>query len=82
MDEVDSYLEDDINNLMNDSDTEFVMEESLGNELYSDEGSLNLLVPEASYHVAQNPAINKTLEEGSNKAEEEVKGKGQKKRQK
>ena len=54
LDEVNSDLEDDIDNLMNDSDTEFVSEESLENELDSDDEPLNLLVPEANYHVVEN----------------------------
>ena len=54
LDEINSDLEDDIDNLMNDSDTEFVSEESLENELDSDDEPLNLLVPEANYHVVEN----------------------------
>ena len=54
LDEVNSDLEDDIDNLMNDSDTEFVSEESLENELDSDDKPLNLLVSEANYHVVEN----------------------------
>ena len=34
---------------MNNSDTEFVLKESLQNELDSDDAPLNLLVPEANY---------------------------------
>ena len=37
LDGVNSDLEDDIDNLMNDSDTEFVLEESLKNGLDSDD---------------------------------------------
>ena len=70
MDEVNSDLEDDINNLMNDLDTEY-----LENELVSDDEPLRLLMPEANYHVVENPTIEKSLEEGSSKAEKEVKGK-------
>ena len=95
-----SDLKDDIDNLMNDSETEFVLEESLENELDSDDEPLNLLVPsetefvleesleneldsddeplnllvpEANYNVVENPAIEKTLEEGSCKAVKKVK---------
>ena len=57
LDEVNSDLEDDIDNLMIDWDTEFVLEESLENELDSDDKPLNLLVPEANYNVVENPAI-------------------------
>ena len=73
LDEVNSDLEDDIDNLMNDLDAEFVLEESLENELNSDDKPLNLLVPEANYHVVENPTSEKTLEEGDAKAEKEVK---------
>ena len=50
LDEVHSDLEDDIDNLMNKSDTEFVLEQSLENELDFDDESLSLIVPEANYH--------------------------------
>ena len=49
LDEVRSDPENDIDNLMNDSDTEFVLKESLENELNSDDDPLNLLVLEANY---------------------------------
>ena len=76
LDEVNSDL-DDIDNLMNDSTTEFVLTESLENELDSNDKPLDLLVPEANY-VVENPTIEKALEEGSRKAEKEVKGKSKK----
>ena len=47
LDEVNSDL-DDIDNLMNDSTTEFVLTESLENELDSNDKPLDLLVPEAN----------------------------------
>ena len=77
--EINSSLEDDIDCLMNNLDTEIVLKESLGNELDSDDEPLKLLVPEANYHVAENQTIEKTLEEGCSKAEKEVKGKKQRK---
>ena len=46
---------------MNDSDTEFVWHEILENEFDSDDEPLNLLVPEANYHVAEHPTIEKKL---------------------
>ena len=49
LDVVDSGLEGDLDNLMYDSDTEFVLEESLENELDSDDEPLNLLVAETNY---------------------------------
>ena len=48
LDEVNSDLEEDIGKLMNNSETEFVFEESLKNESDSDDEPLNLLVPEAN----------------------------------
>ena len=50
LDEVHSDLEDDIHNLMNKSDTEFLLEQSLENELDFDDESLNLIVPGTKYH--------------------------------
>ena len=63
---------------MNDLDTQFVLEESLENELDSDGEILNLHVPDANYHVVENPPIEKALEQSSGKAEKEVKGKKKK----
>ena len=79
LDEVNSDLENDIDNLMNDSDTEIGLEETLENELDSDDEPINLLVPEANYHVVGNPTIEKTLEEGNSKADKEVKRKSKEK---
>ena len=68
LDEVNSDLEDNFDNLMNDLDTEFVLEEGLENELDSDDETLNSLVPEAKYHIVENPTIGKSFEEVSCKA--------------
>ena len=57
---------------MNDSDTKFVLQESLEIELDSDDEPLNVLIPEANYYVVENATIKKTLEEGRSKAEKEV----------
>ena len=57
LDEVISELKDNIDNLMNISRSEFVLEEILENELGSDDEPLNLLVPEANYHVAENLSV-------------------------
>ena len=48
LDEVNSDLDDEIDNLMKYLDTEIVLEESLENELDSDDETLNLLVHEAN----------------------------------
>ena len=63
---------------MSDEDTGFALEENLENELDSNNEPLNLFVPEANY-VVENPTIEKTLEEGSSKADKEVKGKSKEK---
>ena len=47
LDEVNNGLEDDIDNLMNNLYSKFVLEERLENGLDSDDESLNLLLPEA-----------------------------------
>ena len=72
--EVNSDLENNIDNLRNHSGTKSVLEESLENELDSDNEPLNLLALEANNHVVEDPIIEKTLEEGSSRAENEVKG--------
>ena len=51
LDELNTDLEDYIYSLMDNSRTEFVLEESLENDLDSDDEPLNLLLPEANYHV-------------------------------
>ena len=61
LDEVNGNLEDDIYNLINGSNTEFVLEESLENKLDPDNGPLNLPVLEANYHLVENPTIKKKL---------------------
>ena len=70
LDEVNSNLKDDIDNVMNDSFSEFVLEEILENELDSDDEPLKLLA---------NPTIEKKLEESSIKTEKEVKGQSNRK---
>ena len=42
---------------MKDSDTEVAWDEILENEVDSDDEPLNLLVPEANYHVAENLSV-------------------------
>ena len=63
-----SDLEDDIDNLINDLETEFVLEERLENELDSDDKPLNLFFPETNYRVAENSTIENTLGEDSSNA--------------
>ena len=51
-----------------------MLEQSIENGLDFDDELLNLLVPEANYHVVEKQTIEKTLEEGTIKAEKNVKG--------
>ena len=51
LDEVNSDQEEDIDNLMNDSDTEFIVDENLDNDIDSDDEPLSVLTPEANIHV-------------------------------
>ena len=71
-----SDLEDDIGKMI--SDTEFVWEEILENELDSDVEQLNLLVSEANCHVVKNLS-KKKLEEDSSKADKEINRKSKEK---
>ena len=61
LDEVNSYAENDIDNLMSDSYNEFLLKQSLENELDSDDEPLNLPVPKANYHVVENLTIEKNF---------------------
>ena len=79
MDEVNNDLEGGIDNLMNNLDTGLVFEESVGNELDSDDEPLNLLLPETNCHVTKHPTIEKTFEEDTSEPEKEVKGKSKEK---
>ena len=64
LDEVNSDLEEDVDNVMNDLDMKFELEEGLENKSGFGDVLLNLLLPEANYHVVGKPTIENTLEEG------------------
>ena len=49
---------------MNDLDMKFELEEGLENKSGFGDVLLNLLLPEANYHVVGKPTIENTLEEG------------------
>ena len=49
LDEVNSDHEEDIENLMNDSDTEFIVDENLDNDIDSDDEPLSVLIREAKF---------------------------------
>lgn len=71
LDELNSDLGDDTENIMNDQDTKFVLEESLEKELDFDDEPSNS--PEVNYHITENPIIEKILEEGSRNKEKSKK---------
>ena len=71
LDELNSDLGDDTENIMNDQDTKFVLEESFEKELDFDDEPSNL--PEVNYHITENPIIEKILEEGSRNKEKSKK---------
>ena len=68
LDEVNSDLEEEVDNVMNDLDMKFELEEDFENELGFDDVLLNLLLPVANYHIVGKPTIENTLEEGRTKA--------------
>ena len=49
LDEVNSDQEEDIENLMNDSYTEFIVDENLDNDIDSDDEPLSVLIREAKF---------------------------------
>ena len=64
LDEVNSDLEEDVDNVMNDLDMKFELEEDFENELGLDDVLLNFFLPVANYHIVGKPTIENTLEEG------------------
>lgn len=79
LDEVNSDEEDDIENLMNDSDTEFVIEETLNDELDSDDEPLSVLIPEANIHVLKDAETGKNVTENQSRVTTTTKAKQVKK---
>ena len=49
--EINSDQEEDIANLMNNSETEFIVDENLDNDIGSDDEPLSVLTLEANIHV-------------------------------
>lgn len=71
LDGIESDNEDDIENLMNDSDTEFVLDENDFDDEkpnQTDDYDNHVLVPEAAIHVVQNPAEENESKPGSSKS--------------
>ena len=88
LDEVNSDQEDEIDNVMNDSDTEFVLDEEKDKDVDSDDEPLSLLVPEANIHLVKkrtDEAVKDTAkdsEKGINKSSSKRKEKGKQKKEK
>ena len=91
LDEVESELEDDIDELMNDSDTEFVFEkeDSMKYDV-SDDQPKNILIPGANIHIIEGQGRNPDGSEEKSqegradipKAKEKPKGQSKKRRKK
>ena len=86
LDEVNSDQEEDIDNLMNDSDTEFIVYENLDNDIDSDDKPLSVLIPEANIHVVQVLQLRQIWKKVRlcvrRKASKEVRGRAKKKQPK
>ena len=65
LDEVNSDQEEDIENLMNNSDTEFIVDENLDNDIDSDDEPLSVLIPEANIHVVKSSTGEANMEESN-----------------
>ena len=79
LDEVNSDQEEDIENLMNDSDTEFIVDENLDNDIDSDDEPLSVLIPEANIHVVKSSTAETNMEESNVVCEKESKQKSKRK---
>ena len=79
LNEVNSDQEDDIDNLMNDSETEFTVDEKLDNEIDSDDEPLSVLMPEANIHVVKISTAEANMEESNVVCEKESKEKSKRK---
>ena len=79
LDEVNSDQEDDIDNLMSDSETEFTVDENLDNEIDPDDEPLSVLMPEANIHVVKISTAEANMEESNVVCEKESKQKSKRK---
>ena len=83
LDEVNSDHEEDIENLMNDSDTEFIVDENLDNDIDSDDEPLSVLIQKPTFmlqNVLQLRQIwMKVALHARRKASKKVRGRGKKK---
>ena len=83
LDEVNSDHEEDIENLMNDSDTEFIVDKNLDNDIDSDDEPLSVLIQKPTFmlqNVLQLRQIwRKVALHARRKASKKVRGRGKKK---
>ena len=79
LDEVNNEEEEDIEKLINDSDTEFIVDENLDNDIDSDDEPLSALIPEANIHVAKSSTAEANMEESNVVWEKESKQKSKRK---
>ena len=79
LDEINSDQEEDIDNLMNDSETEFTVDENLDNEIDSDDEPLSVLIPEANIHVVKISTAEENMEESNVVCKKESKQKSKRK---
>ena len=83
LDEVNSDHEEDIENLMNDSDTEFIVDENLDNDIDSDDEPLSVLIQKPTFmlqNVLQLRQIwMKVALHARRKASKKLRGRGKKK---
>ena len=79
LDEINSDQEEDIDNLMNDSETEFTVDENLDNDFDSDNEPLSVLIPEANIHVVKISTAEENMEESNVVCKKESKQKSKRK---
>ena len=79
LDEVNSDQEEDIENVMHDSDTDFIVDENVDNDIDSDDESLSVLIPEVNILVAKSSTAEANMEESNVVCEKESKQKSRRK---
>ena len=82
LEEVNSDQEEDIDNLINDSDTEFIVDENLDKDINSDDEPLNVLIPETNIHVLKSSTAEANMKKITlyvrRKASKKIKGRAKK----
>ena len=79
LDEVNSDQEENIENVMHDSDTDFIVDENVDNDIDSDDESLSVLIPEVNILVAKSSTAEANMEESNVVCEKESKQKSRRK---